>query len=99
MSKKSVLERNSKRKILCERFAQKRLELKIKVKDPSLSIKEKMFFIQKLDNLPVDSSKVRYRNRCSVTGRGRGYYNKFGVSRIIMRQYIHFIPGLKKASW
>ncbi|WP_342262152.1 30S ribosomal protein S14 [Alphaproteobacteria bacterium endosymbiont of Tiliacea citrago] len=99
MAKKSVLERNSKRKILGERFALKRQELKNKIKDPSLNIKEKLLLIQKLDNLPVDSSKVRYRNRCAITGRGRGFYNKFGVSRIMMREFIHFIPGLKKASW
>lgn len=99
MSKKSVLERNSRRKVLGERFVLKRKEIKKRIKDPDISLKEKMLLIQKLDNMPVDSAKVRYRNRCSITGRGRGYYNKFGVSRIIMREYIHCIPGLKKASW
>lgn len=99
MSKKSVLERNCKRKILSERFAAKRAILKQKIKDPNLNIKEKTLLIQKLDNLPVDSSSVRIRNRCFVTGRPRGFYRKFGVSRIILRQYVHYIPGLKKASW
>lgn len=99
MSKKSVLERNSKRKILSERFASQRLELKKKIKDPDISAKDKVLLIQKLDNLPKDSSAVRYRNRCSITGRSRGFYNRFGVSRIILRLYPHYIPGLKKASW
>lgn len=99
MSKKSVLERNLKRKILSERFSLKRLELKNQIKDPSISLKEKIKIIQKLDNMPIDSSKVRYRNRCSLTGRGRGFYNKFGVSRIMLREKAQYIPGFKKASW
>lgn len=99
MAKKSLLNRNAKRQILCERHAQKRLELKNKIKESGLSMADRIKYIQKLDGMPVDSSKVRVRNRCAVTGRGRGYYRDYGISRIMLRLYPHYIPGIKKASW
>jgi len=99
MSKKSVLERNAKREKLALQLEKKRAELKKMIKDSSCSFKEKLGYIQKLDNLPVDSSKIRQRNRCSLTGRPRGYNRILGISRIMLREMIHFIPGCKKASW
>jgi len=99
MCKTSVTNRNEKRKLLAERHFLKRKELKEKIADPNISFVEKIALIQKLDNMPVDSSAVRYRNRCNLTGRPRGYDRKLGICRIKMRELIQQIPGMKKASW
>lgn len=102
MAKKSVLERNAKRAKLIEQYADRRAELKEKIKDRNLSLAERFKFAQKLDKLPVDGSKIRYRNRCALTGRGRGYVHKsLGISRIKLRELVGKgqIPGVRKASW
>lgn len=98
MSKKSVNERNKRRMILSDRYAQKRVELKSLIKNTE-NFTEKIRLVQKLHALPRDSSKVRYRNRCNLTGRPRGYIGDFGISRIKLREITQFIPGVKKASW
>lgn len=99
MSKKSVLERNKRRDILSRRYAQKRQVLKDQIKDPHLFIVEKIRLIQKLNSMPRDGSRVRYRKRCMITGRPRGYIGDFGISRIKLREITSLIPGVKKASW
>lgn len=102
MARKSVVERNKKRIKLVEKLDKKRQELKKMLKDPSLSLKEKFEIrLKKLDKLPRDSSKIRIKNRCSITGRARSYHRKFGVSRIILRDLAAqgMLPGVKKYSW
>lgn len=102
MAKKSVIERNLKRAHMIEQYAVRRAELKAKIKDPNLSLQERFSLAQKLDKLPVDGSKIRYRNRCALTGRGRGVVHKsLGISRIMLRELVGKgqVPGVRKASW
>lgn len=89
MAKESIKAREIKRKKLCNKYAKKRKELK---KDRDYD---------SLQKLPKNSSPVRLRNRCQLTGRSRGYLRKFGVSRISFRNLVSFglIPGVKKSSW
>ncbi|HRE41483.1 MAG TPA: 30S ribosomal protein S14 [Ignavibacteria bacterium] len=89
MAKKSHIARQQKRVVLVERYAAKRKELK-----------EKGDF-EGLQKLPRNSSPTRLHNRCSVTGRSRAYYRKFGVSRLVLRELALAgkIPGVRKASW
>ncbi|ABB23082.1 30S ribosomal protein S14 [Pelodictyon luteolum] len=89
MAKKSVIARNEKRKRLVEQYAAKREEL-LKAGD-----------YEALRKLPRDSSATRVRNRCVLTGRGRGVYEKFGLCRHMFRKLAleGKIPGVKKASW
>jgi small subunit ribosomal protein S14 len=89
MAKESMKAREVKRKRLVEKYAEKRAELK-KAGD-SVG----------LQKLPRNSSKVRVRNRCSMTGRPRGYMRDFGISRVTFREMVLFglIPGLTKSSW
>lgn len=102
MAKKSVIQRNLRREAMIEKFATKRADLKAKIKDSNLSLQERFTFAQKLAALPVDGSKVRYRNRCALTGRGRGVvHHSLGISRIMLRSLVAKgqVPGVKKASW
>ncbi len=89
MSKTSVYARNEKRKELARKYAERRAELK-----------EKGDY-EALQKLPRNSSPSRIRNRCSITGRGRGVYRKFGLCRNMFRQMAldGKIPGIRKASW
>jgi small subunit ribosomal protein S14 len=89
MAKESMKAREVKRKKLVDKYAAKREELK-KAGD-SIG----------LQKLPRNSSKVRMRNRCSLTGRPRGYMRDFGLSRVTFREMVLFglIPGLTKSSW
>ncbi len=100
MSKKSIRARNEKRKKIVSKYAGKRLELKKAIRRAS-SYEEMMSFQHQLQALPRNASPTRVRNRCSLTGRPRGYYGKFGLSRNMLRIYAMFgdIPGLVKASW
>jgi len=89
MAKESVKARNRKRQALVERYAAKRAKLK----DAGDYLS--------LDKLPKNASPVRLRNRCKITGRARGYMRKFGISRIVFREWAAQgkIPGVIKASW
>ncbi len=89
MAKKSIIARNKKRRRTVAKYAQKRRELK-----------EKGDW-EALQKLPRDASPVRIHNRCSLTGRPRGYMRDFGVSRIVFREMALAgkIPGVRKASW
>ena len=89
MAKKSWIAREAKRRRLVEKYAEKRRALK------------EAGDMQGLQKLPRNSSKVRLRNRCALSGRSRGYMREFGISRIVFRDMSREgkIPGVKKASW
>lgn len=101
MAKKSAILLNNKRQQLIELNRKKRALLKNSANNKSLSPKERMAAQIKLSELPRNSSRVRYRNRCAITGRPRGYYRKFDLSRISLRNLASWgdIPGLIKSSW
>ena len=101
MAKKSVIERNKKRIRLVKKYAAKRAALKAMAKDPSLSPEEHFSARMKLAVLPRNSSPVRVRLRCEITGRPRGNYRKFRLSRIALRELASRgqIPGMLKSSW
>lgn len=93
--------RNAKVRALVAKYEAKRAALKKIIVDPQASDEDKMEAELKLQKLPRNSSKTRIRNRCAVTGRPRGYYRKFGLSRIALRDFGHRgeVPGLTKSSW
>ena len=101
MAKKSSIERNKKRKVMAVRFAGKRDELKAIAADQARSPEDRFAARMKLAKLPRNSSKVRIRNRCELTGRPRGVYRKFRMSRIAVRDLASSgrIPGMVKSSW
>lgn len=101
MAKLSMVARDTKRKKIVNRCAKKRDELKAIVKSTTSSYEEKEAAVLQLQKLPRDSSPVRMRNRCSLTGRSRGYYSKFGLGRNKLREAAMRgdVPGLVKASW
>ena len=101
MAKTSMLNREVKRAKLVKRHAAKRAKLKEIIRKPTSSPAEREAAVAQLQALPRDSSKSRQRNRCSITGRPRGVYRKFGLSRNKLREATMRgeIPGLGKASW
>jgi len=101
MAKRSMINREIKREKLVRKFADKRAELKKQMIDPSKSFDERQEAAKKFHSLPRDSSAVRMRNRCKITGRPHGFYRKFGLSRNKLREHAMNgdIPGLVKASW
>ena len=101
MAKKSVIERNKKRQRLAEKYATKRAALKVITKDDSASPEDRFNAWLKLAKLPRNSSKTRVRLRCDISGRGRGNYRKFRLSRIALRELASQgqIPGMVKSSW
>lgn len=101
MAKLSMIEREKKRTKLVAKFEEKRMLLRKIIKDPSTSDSEKWEAQLKLQKLPRDSSRIRRRNRCGLTGRPHGYYRKFGLARNKLREVASNgeIPGLRKASW
>jgi small subunit ribosomal protein S14 len=101
MAKKSLMERNKKRKRLSRRYAEKRARLKEAANDPSSSMEEQFSARLDLAKLPRNSSPVRFRLRCEMTGRPRGNYRKFKLSRIGLRELALSgqIPGMVKSSW
>ncbi len=101
MAKKSAIEKNNRRARLVIRYAAKRARLKAIARDRSLPAEDRFTAQLKLAELPRNSAPVRFRNRCLVSGRPRGYYRKFKMSRIALRDLgsIGQIPGLTKSSW
>ena len=101
MAKKSAVNRNEKVKALVKQYADKRAALKAIANDESLPLEERFEARLKLAELPRNSSKVRIRNRCVVSGRPRGYYRKFGLARVALRDLAlrGELPGVTKASW
>lgn len=101
MAKLSSIKKNSNRLKLIEKFQKKRKSLKNMVMKKDLPIEERIKIQDKLNNLPRNSSSIRYRNRCKLTGRTRGVYRKFGLSRIKIRELSMSgdLPGVVKSSW
>ncbi len=101
MAKQSMINRETKRTRTVAKYAVKRAALKAEMTDQSLSAEERDAAQQKFHALPRDSSPVRQRNRCAITGRPHGYYRKFGLARNKLREAAMRgdIPGLVKASW
>ena len=101
MAKKSAVERNKKRARMARKFDAKRTRLKEIANDRDLPMEERFQARLKLAQLPRNSAKVRVRNRCEVTGRPRGVYRKFQMSRIALRDLASTgqIPGMVKSSW
>ena len=101
MAKKSAIEKNKRREKLVKKYAAKRAALKSTANDQTLPIEEQFAARLKLAELPRNSSAVRVRNRCEVTGRPRAYYRKLKMSRVALRELGSqgLIPGLVKSSW
>jgi small subunit ribosomal protein S14 len=101
MAKKSSIEKNKKRERLAKQYAAKRARLKAIAENDQLPMEERFTARLKLAELPRNSSKVRIRNRCELSGRPRGVYRKFKLSRIALRELASTgqIPGMVKASW
>ena len=101
MAKLCMKERNDKRKKLNTQNRTKRAKLKAVIMDREATMEERFTAQMKLSELPRNSSRVRQRNRCELTGRPRAYYRKFKMCRNQLRELGSFglIPGLTKASW
>ena len=101
MAKLSSIKKNLFRQKLINKFKLKREILKSKIKDKSLSLEERIKYQNKLNDLPRNGSPIRHRNRCEITGRPRGNYRKFGLSRIKLRELSMTgdLPGVVKSSW
>jgi small subunit ribosomal protein S14 len=101
MAKQSSIQKNNNRKVIVSKFQSKRQNLKKKIMQKDLSMEERFKLQSKLNELPRDSAKIRLRNRCEITGRTRGVYRKFGLSRIKLRELTMSgnLPGMVKSSW
>ena len=100
MAKKSMIEREKKRKSLVIKYAKKRNNYKQDIKKSSF-LEEKLEIHRKLQRLPRNSAPVRLHNRCLITGRPKGFYRFFGLSRHLLREMAHncLLPGVTKSSW
>ena len=100
MAKKSIIQREQKRQKLVIKHLEKRFSLKLQMKQATF-LEEKLNIQRKLQQLPRNSSPVRLHNRCMITGRTRGYFKDFGLSRHLLREMAHqgFLPGITKSSW
>jgi small subunit ribosomal protein S14 len=101
MARLSAVVKNKKREKLAKKYAPKAAELKRKALDPKLSEEEREAARLKLQSLPRNGSPVRVRNRCELTGRPRGFFRDFKLSRNKFRELANngLIPGVTKASW
>lgn len=101
MAKKSAVEKNNRRKAMVIRDAAKRAKLKSIVRNLSLPAEERFAAQLKLSKLPRNGAKVRVRSRCALSGRPRGVYRKFELSRIALRELASsgYVPGMVKSSW
>jgi len=100
MAKKSMIEREKKRQELVDKYADKRADLKDQF-DQATSQRERLAIHRQIQQLPRNSAPTRQRNRCWVSGRPRGFYRDFGLSRHVMREWAHkgLLPGVVKSSW
>lgn len=100
MAKKSMIEREKKRKTLVFKYHKKRLNLKHEIKKADF-LEDKLNLHRKLQSLPRNSARVRLHNRCLLTGRPKGFFRDFGLSRHVLREMTHecLLPGVTKASW
>ena len=101
MAKLSKVVKNNKRKVTVAKYATKRAELKKIINNPKSSFEQVDGAVLGLQKMPRDASAARVRNRCSQTGRPRGFLRKFGVSRVALRELAlrGQIPGVVKSSW
>jgi small subunit ribosomal protein S14 len=101
MAKKSLIERELKREALVKKYATKRASLKAIIEDTSKTEQERFEARLALQKLPRNANPTRLRNRCAITGRPRGTFRQFGLSRIKLREmaFRGEIPGMTKASW
>ncbi|AWW75148.1 30S ribosomal protein S14 [Erythrobacter sp. KY5] len=101
MAKLSSINKNERRKQLVKKYAAKYEKLKAIADDESLDESERLIARLKMAEIPRNANPTRVRNRCATTGRPRGYYRKFGINRIELRQLGNrgMIPGLTKSSW
>jgi small subunit ribosomal protein S14 len=101
MAKTAVVNRDQKRRLLVKKYAKKRAELLALMRNVKVSDEERQAARRKLEQLPRDSSPTRLRNRCTLTGRPRGVFRKFGLGRNKLREIAMRgeIPGVVKASW
>ena len=101
MAKVSSIQKNINRRELVKKFKNKRSLLKNKIKQKDLSMEERLILQKKLNELPRNTSPIRIRNRCELTGRSRGVYRKFKLSRIKIRELSMSgaLPGVVKSSW
>ena len=101
MAKKSQINRDNKRRQLIAKYADKRSELRKRLNDPDVSIEEKFAIQHEFSKLPRNSCPTRLNRRCEVSGRSHGYYKKFAISRIALRELAlrGQLPGVRKSSW
>ncbi|GAA1048780.1 30S ribosomal protein S14 [Arthrobacter russicus] len=101
MAKKSMIAKNEQRKVIVERYAEKRLALKKALVNPESTDEQREEARLGLQKLPRNASPVRLRNRDAIDGRPRGTFQKFGISRVRFRDMAHRgeLPGIKKSSW
>ena len=100
MAKKNIIEREKKRRRLYDKFKQKKIKLVLELEQAE-TFSQKLNVQAKLQKIPRNSAKVRLRNRCWKTGRGRGVYRDFGLCRHALREMANegFLPGVVKSSW
>jgi small subunit ribosomal protein S14 len=101
MAKTSMVEREKRRAETVKKFAAKRAKLKETIRSPRTSYEDRVAAQVALQKMPRDASPSRGRKRCSITGRPRGVYRKFGLSRVKIRETVNRgeLPGVSKASW
>lgn len=101
MAKTSMINREAKREKTVAKYAALRQQLKATIKNVNASEDERWAAMLKLQSLPRNSSPIRLRNRCGITGRPHGYFRKFGLARIKLREAVMQgdVPGVVKASW
>lgn len=101
MAKISKIVKNEQRKKMVTQHSERRAELKKIINNPASSPEQVDEAVMRLQKLPRDASPVRVRNRCSQTGRPRGFLRKFGMSRVTLRDLARQgqIPGVTKSSW
>ena len=101
MAKVSSIAKNNRRIEMSKKGEAKRAELRQIICNPEATEEEVVTAQKKLQEMPRDTSRIRVRNRCEVTGRPRGYYRDFRMSRIHLRELAHqgLIPGVTKSSW
>jgi small subunit ribosomal protein S14 len=101
MAKKSSINKNEKRKAMVVKYAAKYAKLRAVADDKNADDGDRLMARLKMAGLPRNANPTRVRNRCAVTGRPRGYYRKFGIARVMLRDLAvrGMIPGVVKSSW
>ena len=101
MAKLSQVLRDQRRIALIEKYAEKRAALRKRLNDRNVSIEDKIAIQDEFAKLPRNSCPTRLNRRCALSGRSRGYYRKFGISRIAFRELAlkGQLPGVRKSSW